>query len=77
MCKWFIGGKHDGREVFYTTEQVARAQEKARRLGVWASPLEEERELKQFGGSLVVSIPKAMAKSLNLAPRQRVRITPD
>jgi len=61
-------------EEFYTAEQVARAQEKATKLGIWKPWLEEERELKQVGGSLFVSIPRAMAKSLNLAPRQRVRI---
>jgi len=62
-------------EEFYTAEQVARAQEKATKLGIWKPWLdEEERELKQVGGSLVVSIPRAMVKSLKLAPRQRVRI---
>ena len=61
-------------EEFYTAEQVAQAQEKARKLGVWAPLLEEERELKQLGGSLIVSIPKAIAKSLNLAPKERVKI---
>lgn len=61
-------------EEFYTAEHVAQAQEKARKLGVWAPLLEEERELKQLGGSLIVSIPKAMAKSLNLAPKERVKI---
>jgi len=61
-------------EEFYTAEQVARAQEKATKLGVWKPWLEEERELKRIGGSLVVSIPRAMAKSLNLAPREKVKM---
>jgi len=61
-------------EEFYTAEQVAGAQEKAAKLGIWKPWLEEERELKQIGGSLVVSIPKAMARTLNLAPRGRVKI---
>ena len=62
-------------EEFYTAEQVARAQEKATKLGIWKPWLdEEERELKQLGGSLIVSIPKAIAKSLNLAPKERVKI---
>ena len=61
-------------EEFYAAEQVARAQEKATKLGVLALQLEEERELKQVGGSLVVSIPKAMARSLNLAPQERVKL---
>jgi YgiT-type zinc finger domain-containing protein len=61
-------------EEFYTAEQVAEAQEKAARLGLLAVGLEEERELKQVGGSLVVSIPKAMARTLKLAPREKVRI---
>lgn len=61
-------------EEFYTAEQVARAQEKATKLGIWKPWLEEERELKQVGGSLVVSIPRAMAKSLNLAPREKVKM---
>lgn len=61
-------------EEFYTAEQVARAQEKATKLGIWKPRLEEERELKQIGGSLVVSIPKAMARALNFAPRERVKI---
>lgn len=61
-------------EEFYTAEQVARAQEKAIKLGIWKPWLEEERELKQVGGSLIVSIPKAMARTLNLAPRGRVKI---
>lgn len=61
-------------EEFFTAEQVARAQEKAAKMGVLSLRLEEERELKQVGGSLVVSIPKVMAKSLNLAPKERVKI---
>ena len=61
-------------EEFYTAEQVTRAQEKAAKLGLLALQLEEERELKQVGGSLIVSIPKAMARTLNLAPRGRVKI---
>ena len=66
-------------EEFYTAEQVARAQEKAIKLGIWKPLLEEERELKQIGGSLVISIPRAMAKALNLAPREKmkVRLTDD
>jgi len=63
------------REEFYTAEQVARAQEKAIKLGIWKPWLEEERELKQVGGSLVISIPRAMARSLNLAPREKVKIS--
>ena len=62
------------REEFYTAEQVTRAQEKAIKLGIWKPWLEEERELKRVGGSLVVSIPRAMARSLNLAPRERVKL---
>lgn len=61
-------------EEFYTAEQVARAQEKAERLGVWRPLLEEERRLKRLGGSLVVSIPRPMAKALRLAPEEKVRI---
>ena len=61
-------------EEFYTAEQVARAQEKAIKLGIWKPLLEEERELKQVGGSLVVSIPRAMARSLNLVPKEKVKI---
>ena len=61
-------------EEFYTGEQVARAQEKAIKLGIWKPWLEEERELKQVGGSLVVSIPRAMARSLNLVPKEKVKI---
>ncbi len=61
-------------EEFYTAEQVARAQEKAAKLGVLALQLEEERELKQIGGSLVVSIPKAMVRTLNLSPKEKVKI---
>lgn len=61
-------------EEFYTAEQVARAQEKATKLGIWKPWLEEERELKQVGGSLVVSIPRAMAKSLNLTPKEKVKM---
>jgi hypothetical protein len=61
-------------EEFYTAEQVARAQEKAIKLGIWKPWLEEERELKQVGGSLVVSIPKAMVSSLNLSPKEKVKI---
>jgi antitoxin component of MazEF toxin-antitoxin module len=36
--------------------------------------LEEDRELKRLGGSLIVSIPKAMARALNLAPGERVKL---
>jgi YgiT-type zinc finger domain-containing protein len=61
-------------EEFYTAEQVARAQEKAIKLGIWKPWLEEERELKQIGGSLVVSIPKAMVRAMNLTPKERVRM---
>lgn len=61
-------------EEFYTAEQVARAQEKATKLGIWKPRLEEERELKQIGGSLVVSIPRAMARALNLSPKEKVKI---
>jgi len=61
-------------EEFYTAEQVARAQEKAAKLGLWAPRLEEERELKRIGGSLTVSIPKAMVRALALSPRERVKI---
>jgi len=61
-------------EEFFTAEQVAHGQEKAVKLGLLTLQQEEERELKQVGGSLVISIPRAMAKALNLAPRQRVRI---
>lgn len=61
-------------EEFYTAEQVARAQEKATKLGIWKPRLEEERELKQIGGSLVISIPKAMVKALNLTPREKVKV---
>jgi YgiT-type zinc finger domain-containing protein len=61
-------------EEFYTAEQVARAQEKAIKLGIWKPLLEEERELKQIGGSLVISIPRAMAKALKLAPREKVKV---
>ena len=61
-------------EEFYTAEQVARAQEKATKLGILKPWLEEERELKQVGGSLIVSIPRAMAKALDLAPREKVRM---
>jgi flavoprotein len=66
-------------EEFYTAEQVARAQEKAIKLGIWKPLLEDERELKQIGGSLVISIPRAMAKALKLAPREKmkVRLTDD
>jgi YgiT-type zinc finger domain-containing protein len=61
-------------EEFYTAEQVAKAQTKAAKLGLWAPRLEEERELKQIGGSLTVSIPKAMVKALALAPREKVKL---
>ena len=61
-------------EEFYTAEQVARAQEKAAKLGLWAPRLEEERELKRVGGSLTISIPKAMVKALDLSPREKVRV---
>lgn len=61
-------------EEFYTAEQVARAQEKATKLGIWKPLLEEERELKQIGGSLVVFIPKAIARTLDLAPKEKVKI---
>ncbi len=61
-------------EEFFTAEQVARAQEKAVKLGLLTLQLEEERELKQVGGSLVISIPKAMVKALNLAPREKVKV---
>lgn len=61
-------------EEFYTAEQVARAQEKAAKLGALAAQLEEERELKKVGGSLVVSIPSAMAKIMNLTPAEKVKM---
>lgn len=61
-------------EEFFTAEQVARAQEKAVELGLLTLQPEEERELKQVGGSLVVSIPKAMVRALNLAPKERVKM---
>jgi YgiT-type zinc finger domain-containing protein len=61
-------------EEFYTAEQVAQAQEKAFKLGVWAPRLEEERELKRIGGSLTISIPKVMVKALGLSPREKVKI---
>ena len=61
-------------EEFYTAEQVVRAQEKARRLGLFPSTLEEDRELKQLGCSLIVSIPKPMVRALNLAPGEKVRL---
>lgn len=61
-------------EEFYTAEQVARAQEKATKLGIWRPLLEEERELKQIGGSLFVSIPRAMARTLDLSPKEKVKI---
>jgi|GEM_PF-7029895 len=59
---------------FYTAEQVAQAQEKAAALGVAASQLEEERELKKIGGSLFVSIPSTMARIMGLSPDERVKI---
>jgi YgiT-type zinc finger domain-containing protein len=61
-------------EEFYTAEQVVRAQKKATKLGIWAPRLEEERELKQIGGSLTISIPKAMVKALDLSPREKVKV---
>lgn len=61
-------------EEFYTAEQVARAQEKAIKLGIRKPLLEEERELKRIGGSLMVSIPKPMARALNLAPKEKVKM---
>ncbi len=61
-------------EEFYTAEQVVLAQKKAAKLGIWKPRLEEERELKQIGGSLTVTIPKAMVKALNLSPREKVKI---
>jgi YgiT-type zinc finger domain-containing protein len=61
-------------EEFYTAEQVARAQEKASKLGVWPPRLEEERELKRIGGSLMISIPRPMVKALDLSPREKVRV---
>jgi len=66
-------------EEFFTAEQVTRGQEKAVKLGLLTLRQEEERELKQIGGSLVISIPRAMAKALKLAPREKmkVRLTDD
>ncbi|MEW6222261.1 MAG: YgiT-type zinc finger protein [Candidatus Hadarchaeota archaeon] len=61
-------------EEFYAAKQVVRAQEKATRLGLWKPRLEEERELKKIGGSLVVSIPRVMAKELGLAPKGKVKM---
>jgi len=61
-------------EEFYTAEQVARAQEKAVKLGIWKPRLEEERELKRIGGSLTISIPKAMVRALGLSPNEKVRV---
>jgi len=61
-------------EEFYTGEQVARAQDKAVKLGVWKPRLEEERELKRIGGSLTISIPKAMVRALDLAPDEKVSL---
>ena len=61
-------------EEFYTAEQVARAQEKATKLGMGVPRLEEERELKRIGGSLTISIPKAMVKALDLSSREKVRV---
>lgn len=61
-------------EEFYTAEQVARAQEKAVKLGIWKPRLEEERELKRIGGSLTISIPKAMVKALGFSPDEKVRV---
>lgn len=61
-------------EEFYTAEQVARAQENATKLGLWAPRLEEERELKQIGGSLMISIPRPIVKALGLSPHEKVRI---
>jgi len=43
----------------------------------WGSPslrLEEERELKRIGGSLTISIPKAMVRALGLSLNERVRV---
>jgi len=61
-------------EEFFAAEQVAQAQEKAVKLGLLTLQLEEERELKQVGGSLIISIPRAMAKALDLSPREKVRV---
>ncbi len=61
-------------EEFYTAEQVAQAQEKAIKLGALAVQLEEERELKRIGGSLVVSIPSAMAKVMGFIPEEKVKM---
>ena len=61
-------------EEFYTAEQVMRTQEKATKLGIMDAQLEEERELKKVGGSLFVSIPSAMAKIMNLAPDEKVKM---
>ncbi len=62
-------------EVFYTAESVDKIEARAKELGLWG--LASKVKVARSGNSLVVRIPSALARYLQLRSGQEVLLAPD
>ncbi len=62
-------------EKIFESQEVARAEERMKQLGVWGVP--QESRVYKLGGNLVISIKKKIADALGLTKNSRVLLIPE